>query len=176
MSSEDAIRFRADRYVIERVRYETPDGQTHARDIIRHPGAVVILPVTEAGEIVMIRNYRPSVDRTLLEIPAGTMEPGEAAEICAGRELTEETGYRAGEVRFLRTFYASPGICDEAMHLYLATSLREGDPQREAYESIENELVSVEQARSWVADGTIVDGKTLIGLLHYFSMEASLDA
>ena len=170
--SDESVVFQADRYQIRRVTYQTADGGSHSRDIIRHPGAVVLLPITDDGQIVMIRNYRVSLDRFLLEIPAGTMEPGEEAAVTAERELIEETGYRAGTLQYLRTFYASPGICDEAMHLFLATQLTAGPPQREAYESIENELVSFEQAGRWLADGTIQDGKSLVALLDYFARSA----
>jgi ADP-ribose pyrophosphatase len=164
---QESIVFRADRYNVARVTYQTATGEPHQRDVVRHPGAVVVVPVLSDGSIVMIENYRPSVDRKLLEIPAGTMEPGEPAADSAARELAEETGYLAGRLAFLRTFYASPGICDEAMHLFLATELTASDPQREAYEEIENVVFTSDQSRQMIADGKIEDGKTLIGLMHY---------
>jgi ADP-ribose pyrophosphatase len=167
---DEQLVFSADRYSIKRVRFQTPDGRQHARDIIRHPGAVVLLPVLPDGRIVMIENYRVSLDRTLLEVPAGTMEPGEAAASTAARELSEETGYRAGKLQLMRTFYASPGICDEAMHLFLATELVAGDAEREVYEQIENKLVTPAEAKRLVADGTIQDAKTLVALLSYAAL------
>ena len=170
--SEELV-FRADRYNIHRVVFEATDGSQKSRDVIRHPGAVVLLPVLPDGRLVMIRNYRLSLDRVLLEIPAGTMEAGENAEACAARELTEETGYRAGKLQFVRTFYASPGICDEAMHVFLATDLAAGDPDRELDERIENKLVTPEQARQFLLDGTICDGKTLVALMGYFLAESA---
>jgi len=167
MSVEESVVFRADRYDVRRVSYLTGDGQQHQRDIIRHPGAVVLLPITDDGRVVMIRNFRVSVDRMLLEVPAGTMEPGEAPEVTAARELIEETGYRAGKLEPLRTFYASPGFCDEAMHLFLATGLVAGTPEREEYEVIENQLVPLEEVKRLIVDGTIQDGKTLVALMDY---------
>lgn len=162
--------FVADRYSINRVRYQTADGRPHTRDIIRHPGAVVILPVLPDGRIVMIENYRISLDRILLEVPAGTMEPGEAAEVTAARELIEETGFRAGKLQLLRVFYASPGICDEAMYLFLATELIAGAAEREAYEQIENKLITPSEANRMVREGSIQDAKTLVALLSYAAM------
>lgn len=160
--------FRADRYNIHRVSFPGNDGRQRSRDIIRHPGAVVILPMLADGRLVMIENYRVSIGQTLLEVPAGTMEPKEDPRATAARELIEETGYAAGRLEFLRTFYASPGICDEAMHLFLATDLVEGDPDRELDEKIVNRLVTEEQIRSYLSDGTICDGKSLIALLDFF--------
>ncbi len=167
MSADELVVFKADRFNIHRVRQTGHDGKEHQRDIIRHPGAVVLLPIAPDGRVVMIRNYRVSLDRTLLEVPAGTMEPGEPAEQTAARELIEETGYRAGKLELLRTFYASPGICDEAMHLFLATDLELGAPDREAYELIENQLATWDQIEGWLQDGTIQDAKTLVSLLDY---------
>lgn len=169
MSSElGELVFRADRYNIHRVTFDGNDGNSRSRDIIRHPGAVVILPMLDDGRFVMIENYRVSIGQTLLEVPAGTMEAGEDPRATAARELIEETGYAAGKLEFLRTFYASPGICDEAMHLFLATDLVEGSPDRELDEKIVNRIVTRKQLHSFLVDGSIRDGKSLIALLDYF--------
>ena len=167
MSKNESVVFSADRYNIHRVCYGLADGSEHSRDIIRHPGAVVLLPILDDGRVVLIRNYRVSLDKTLLEVPAGTMEHGEDPMETAHRELIEETGFRADKMQHRRTFYASPGICDEAMHLFLATGLHEGEPNREEYEKIENQLATWDEIRGWLADGTIQDGKTLVALLDY---------
>jgi ADP-ribose pyrophosphatase len=149
------------RFTVEKVDFPgDPD-----RAVIRHPGAVVLLPTLDNGQVCLIRNFRVSVQRSLLELPAGTLEPGEAPELTASRELAEETGYRAGNLALLRTFYPAPGILDEKMYLFHATHLIEGPPAREAGEQIENVIVDFDQALAWVDDGTIVDGKTIIGLL-----------
>lgn len=140
------------------------DGKTYVREVIRHPGAVVLLPLIDRDTVVLIANHRPTVDETLLELPAGTRERGESAEQTAARELIEETGYRAGHLSELHQFYSAPGICDELMHLYVATDLTEGQHQREATEEIENRIASRDQVRQWIGEGKIRDAKTLVGL------------
>lgn len=167
MAFDESVVFNADRYNIHRVKYSGAAGQAYSRDVIRHPGAVVLLPILGDGQVVLIRNYRVSVDRTLLEVPAGTMETGEDPMVTASRELLEETGYIAGNLQHRRTFYASPGICDEAMHLFVATDLTEHQPEREDYEVIENQVATWEEIRGWLKDGTIQDAKTLVALFDY---------
>ena len=135
------------------------------RQVIRHPGAVVIIPMVDSEHVCLIRNYRVSVDRALTELPAGTREPGEAAEVTAVRELAEETGYRAESLTRIGQFLPSPGILDEIMILYLAEGLSEGPPAREAGEQIENMVVPWQQAMAMVMAGEIEDAKTIIGLL-----------
>ena len=160
-----------ERLVLEGVRFNVhemqltgSDGKTYHREVIRHPGAVVLLPLIDRDTVVLIENRRPSVGETLLELPAGTREPGEPVEETAGRELIEETGYRAGGLRPLLEFYSAPGICDELMHLFLATELTQGEHDREATEQIENRIATREEISRWVKDGTIRDAKTLVGL------------
>ena len=140
------------------------DGETYRREVVRHPGAVVILPLIDPDTVLMIENQRPTVGETLLELPAGTREPGESAEATAARELTEETGFTAGRLSELHQFYSAPGICDELMHLYIAEELIEGAPQREVTETIENRIASRSDIRSWIGNGRIRDAKTLVGL------------
>jgi ADP-ribose pyrophosphatase len=140
------------------------DGNTYVREVIRHPGAVVLLPLLDADTVVMIENTRPTVGETLLELPAGTREPNEPAIDTAHRELIEETGYQANEMRVVHEFYSAPGICDELMLLYLATELQAGQHQREATEQIETRVASRQQILDWIAAGQIRDAKTLVGL------------
>ena len=137
----------------------------HLRQIIRHPGSVVIIPLVDEQHVCLIRNFRVSVGRTLIELPAGTREPGERAEATAARELAEETGYRARSLEPLTHFLPAPGILDEKMILYRAEGLSEGPPARETGEQIENLVVSWKEAMAMVADGEIEDAKTLVGLL-----------
>jgi ADP-ribose pyrophosphatase len=118
------------------------------------------------GRVCLIRNHRATVERTLIEVPAGTLEPNEDPDACAIRELEEETGYRAGKLEKLTTFYMSPGILNERMHVYLATGLEEGPSRREAGEEIENYLVTWEEALAMVERGEIEDGKTIAALLY----------
>lgn len=157
--------FKSRIFSVERLSYRTPGGVAMQRDVVRHPGSVAIVPVLDDGRICLIRNHRVTVNETLIEIPAGTMEPPEPALKCAHRELIEETGYRADKMQLLKSFYPAPGILDERMHLYLATSLHQGNPAREAGEQIENYIVTFDEAKRLVNDGTIKDAKTMIGIL-----------
>ena len=116
--------------------FTAPDGRTVKRDVVRHPGAVVILPVLDAEHVVLLRNYRFIIDETLWEVPAGTMTPGEAPDACARRELTEETGYTAAKWRSLGFVYASPGVLDEKLHLFMAEELTEGESRPEIEEQL----------------------------------------
>jgi ADP-ribose pyrophosphatase len=152
------------RFNVHEMELTGSDGKTYRREVIRHPGAVVLLPLLDADTVVLIENSRPSVRETLLELPAGTREPNESAERTAARELVEETGYRAGSLVLLHEFYSAPGICDELMHLFVARDLVQGQHQREATETIENRIATREEVTKWIADGRIRDAKTLIGL------------
>lgn len=142
-----------------------PDGQTVKRDIILHPGAVAILPVVDADHICLLRNHRFIVGEALLEIPAGTLEPGEPPDQAAMRELAEETGYQAGRWSKLTEFYPSPGVLDERTHLYVARDLSPGPMHLEPEEKLEPQIVAYADALSWALTGVIRDAKTLIALL-----------
>ncbi len=143
------------------------DGQPHLRHSVQHPGAVAILPLVDKDHVCLIRNYRIAVDRTLIELPAGTLEPGEDPAHTAARELIEETGYRAARIEKMREFTMSPGILNERMHLYLAQDLTPGQAALEVGEQIETFVVHWDEAMQMVRDGQIEDAKTLVGLLHY---------
>jgi ADP-ribose pyrophosphatase len=125
----------------------------------------VIVPLLDDGRVCLIRNWRIAVNETLIELPAGTLEPPEPPEKTAERELIEETGYRAKSIQFLHAFYLSPGILDEKMHLYLATGLTAGETAREEGEEIENWLVPLDEAVQMVFRGEIKDAKSIVGLL-----------
>ncbi len=142
-----------------------PDGTTIRRDMILHPGAVVVLPLVDDGHVCLLRNHRFIVNETLWELPAGTLEPGEAPDRAAVRELLEETGYTAGRWRKLTECYASPGCLSELMHLYVARDLTPGPSRPEKDETLEPHVVSWEQALAWALDGTIRDVKTIACLL-----------
>lgn len=143
-------------------------GREYQRQFVRHPGAVCVLPVLGKGpsrEIVLIRNHRPAVDAVLWEIPAGTLEPAEAPETCAARELVEETGYRAATLRPLGRFHTSPGLSDEVMWAFLAERL-EGVGQRlEADEHIEVRPVLPSEALRLLESGEMTDAKSMLTLL-----------
>ena len=157
------------RFNVHQMQLRGDDGKVYRREVIRHPGAVVLLPLLDDHTVVLIENTRATVGETLLELPAGTREPHEPAEKTAHRELVEETGYQAGSLQLLHQFYSAPGICDELMHLYLATGLVEGQHQREATEKIVNRIATREQIRSWMNEGKIRDAKTLVGLYAFLS-------
>jgi ADP-ribose pyrophosphatase len=142
-----------------------PDGTVIRRDVILHPGAVVILPVIDDEHVCLLRNHRFVVDETLWELPAGTLEPGEAPESAAPRELLEETGYTAANWRKIAEFYVSPGVMNEKLHLFLAENLTPGPARPEADEDLEAHAVKFKQALSWVFDGTLRDAKTITALL-----------
>ena len=139
------------------------------RDVVVHPGAAVILPVLSDDRIVLIRNYRYSVERAVLELPAGTLEPGEAPIDNARRELQEETGYRAGRVEPFCEFFPSPGILTERMYAFLATDLTEGQPRPEETELIAVEVLPLAQVRQLFLDGRFEDGKTIAVLGLYLA-------
>lgn len=144
---------------------EGPDGQVIRRDMIKHPGAVVILPVIDAGHVCLLRNFRFVIDETLWEVPAGTLEPGEPIEHAAERELLEETGYTAKTWHYLGFLYASPGVLDEKLHLFVAEGLTAGTARPEVDEQLEPKTVTWDEAMRMALDGTIKDAKTITSLL-----------
>ena len=156
----------------------TNSGKTQVREVCLHRGAVIILPVLQDGRIVLIRNRRHTVFDTLLELPAGTLEyaadtgePGDPTEDPAGaaaRELTEETGYTAGNISPFGWFYTSPGILTEKMYAFIATELSAGQQELEDNEQIQVELATKEQVLHLIQENRIVDAKTIATLLKYF--------
>lgn len=142
-----------------------PSAPSIVRDIVRHPGAVAVVPVLDDGRLVLIRNHRVAVDEWLVELCAGKLERGEAPASAAGRELIEETGYRADSVTPLGTIYTSPGFADELMHLFLARGLHVVPQALEDGERIEVILRTPEEALAMIESGEIRDGKTIAGLM-----------
>ena len=165
MSQEPELLLTTSKFRVMRETIETPTGTKKTREIVRHPGACVIVPLLDDGRVCLIRNWRVAVGKTLIELPAGTLEPPEPPEVTAKRELIEETGYRARQIDSLHAFFLSPGILDEKMHLYLATGLTEGQTAREEGEEIENWLVAWNEAVAMIFRGEIQDAKTIVGLL-----------
>jgi ADP-ribose pyrophosphatase len=143
----------------------TADGQTIRRDVVLHPGAVVILPVLDADHVVLLRNHRFTIDETLWEVPAGTVEPNEPLQTCAERELAEETGYTAAKWRSLGYLYASPGVLNEKLHLFIAEDLTAGPPRPEADEQLQAVTVRLDEAIRMCLSGEIKDAKTITSLL-----------
>lgn len=163
------VLFRGAKFDFERITIRRPDGARLSREFIRHPGAVVILPLLEEPgretRIAFIRNARWAVGKYLLELPAGTLEAGESPVACAARELMEETGYRAGQLTPLATFYTSPGLSDELMTAWVASDLSHVGQRLEADEDLSVELIPAGRVTSLVDSGELVDGKSIIALL-----------
>ena len=147
--------------------FTAPDGTTFERQVVHHPGAVSVVPV--AGEaVLLVRQYRAALDAELLEIPAGKRDvPGEPPEVTAGRELVEEVGREAGRIELLAQFHNSPGFCDEHSFVFLGTELTEVPHDRQGIEEAHLEIVEMglDEVPARIADGTLRDAKTLIGLL-----------
>lgn len=162
------VRFEGWRISVTEARFCAPDGTEFTRDIVRHPGAVAVVPVTDDGQVLLVRQYRGAVDRTLLEIPAGTRDvDGEPPQETARRELLEEVGVDAHQIRLLGTMFNSPGFCDEETYLFLATELHPGTPARHGVEELHMEVVPVALAAvdRLVTTGELVDGQSILGLL-----------
>lgn len=144
------------------------DGTALTREVIRHPGSVIILPLLQTPhgpQVVLIENFRLSTESVLLELPAGTRVPDEDPAVCAARELIEETGFRAGTLTHLTTFLTAPGLTDEAMACFLARDLTPVGQHLENDEDIAVRLVSPAQALALIAKGEIRDAKTMLTLL-----------
>jgi ADP-ribose pyrophosphatase len=137
---------------------------------VRHPGSIVVLAIDSSKDeprVLLEKQYRYAADQFLYELPAGRIDPGEKKLAAAKRELIEETGYRAKKWSFAFRFWASPGFVDESMDLFVAEQLTLGEAQPEEDEKIEISLVPLKQAVKMVMDGTIRDGKTMVGVLWY---------
>ncbi|MDP9019759.1 MAG: NUDIX hydrolase [Actinomycetota bacterium] len=145
-----------------------PDGETFEREVVHHPGAVSVVPVLDDSDtVVLVRQYRAAVETELLEIPAGKLDvDGEGREPAAARELEEEVGYRAGRLEKLAEFYNSAGYCDERSTVFLALDLRPCELSAQGVEErhMTIERVSLADVPAMVADGRLVDAKTIIGL------------
>ena len=142
-----------------------PNGQAAKREVVQHPGAVAIVPLDDAQNVLMVRQFRVAAGKTMLELPAGTLEAGEDPADCADRELQEETGYRAADWQGLGAFYVAPGYTTEKIYLYLATTLTEQRLPMDEDEFIEVERIPLIEALRMVTAGEIDDGKTINGVL-----------
>lgn len=143
------------------------DGVRYKKEVVVHPGAVVILPVLDEQTILLIRNRRYTVGQVLIELPAGTLEKGEDPLNCAGRELLEETGYLAGRLKLMASFYASPGILTEKMHVFVAYDLEKKQQELDLGEQIETLPVTIGEALEMIRTGEIEDSKTIAALLMF---------
>lgn len=150
---------------VDRFRMQLPNGKAALRDVVIHPGAVAIVALTDDGRICLVRQYRTSLGRVTVEIPAGKLDPGEDPLDCANRELLEETGLKAEKMAFLTTIATSVGFANELIHIYMATGLSLGKSAPDADEFINVDLVDVGEFVDAVLDGKIEDAKTVVGAL-----------
>lgn len=174
MSDEATGTVRGRQLRVEVRRVPRSDGRVELRDMVVHPGSVVLLPLLDDGRIVMIRNRRFAIERTLLELPAGTREQDEEPASCAARELAEETGFRAARLDPVLTFYPAPGTSSERMHLFLARGLTAGAQRLDASEQIEVEPLSLGDVLARIRANEIEDAKTIAAVLYFHAFGASL--
>jgi len=142
-----------------------PSGAEASREVVRHKGAVVVLPLHEDRRVEMVRQYRYPLGEVILELPAGKLDPGEEPVECAARELAEETGWKPTEIHELGSFFTTPGFTDEVLHAFIATPLEPApDVTQDPDEAIENFTMTVGEAFEACRDGTIRDSKTIATL------------
>jgi len=145
-----------------------PSGHTVDMEIVRHPGSVVLLPIPEAGKIILIRQYRYTIDRWIWELPAGSLKPNEDPGTAAARECEEEIGLAPHKVTRIGGYYPTPGFCDELMNYYRCEDLRppaaDSTARKDDDEEIEPKIFTIDEARGLVRSGEIIDLKTLAGL------------
>lgn len=142
-----------------------PGEKKATREIIEHPGAVAIVPITKDNKIIMVKQFRKPVESILLEIPAGKIDKNEEPLACAKRELKEETGYESRNMKFLFSFYTSAGFSNEIIHLYVAKDLISGEACPDEDEYIEIEYIKINELVKMIYDGKIKDSKTIMAIL-----------
>ena len=150
---------------VDRLQVKLPDGRDAMREVVRHPGAVAIVALTDDGRICLVRQYRTALGRVTVEIPAGKLDPGEDPMDCAVRELQEETGMQAEHMAFLTTIATGVGFCDELIHIYMATGLSIAQSNPDEDEFINVDLVNLNELIDAVLDGKVEDAKTVVGAL-----------
>lgn len=155
-------------FTVEVDRVEMPSGHVVDMDIVRHPGSVVLLPMPSENEIILVRQYRYTIDQSLWELPAGTLKPGEDPAAAAARECEEEIGRVPQRVARLRSFFPTPGFCDEVMNFYICDELidahADSTVRKDEDEDLEPKTFTLDEAREMLDAGEIVDLKTAVGL------------
>ncbi|HEX4585071.1 MAG TPA: NUDIX hydrolase [Burkholderiaceae bacterium] len=141
-----------------------PDGHVAYREFVRHPGAVMTIPMLDPDHVILERQFRYPLGRVFIEFPAGKIDPGEGLLQCAQRELLEETGYRAGDWTHLGAFHNAIGYSDERIDIFLARALEPDTTRRDPGEVLELFSVRWRELEQWVRDGRITDGKTIVGI------------
>ncbi|MBM7598055.1 ADP-ribose pyrophosphatase [Virgibacillus halotolerans] len=149
-----------------------PNGKTAKRELVKHQGAVAVIPITKDNKIVFVEQYRKPLEKSIIEIPAGKLEPGEEPEATAVRELEEETGYTTRELSFVTSFYSSPGFADELLHIYITDQLEKlehpvaGDDD----EFVEVLELTLDEAKQYVEEERIQDAKTNYAVLYLHAL------
>jgi ADP-ribose pyrophosphatase len=150
---------------VDEIEYES--GNEGIREVAVHPGGAVIVPITEEGKIILVTQFRYPFQKVLMEVPAGKLEAGEDPMKCAERELEEETGFKAGNIKKLGEIYTAPGYCTEILHIYVAKNLTPGDHNREEGElGMQIHEFTLDEIEDKIAKGEIVDGKTICSIHH----------
>ena len=162
---DDDTLLEASRFTVVRRRQPLAAGGARIREVVLHPGSVVVVPLVSPDQVCLIDVVRPAVGATLLELPAGTLDREESLVDAARRELLEETGYRAGRIEAAGSFWMSPGILRERMHLFVAGDLEPGPQALEPGEEISTRVVPWAEAVLMCLDGRIEDAKTIAGIL-----------
>ncbi|MDR2167557.1 MAG: NUDIX hydrolase [Clostridiales bacterium] len=168
INSKEIFKGRAVHLVVDEI--TLPNGQTTFRETVHNHDAAAILPIDSEGDVILVRQYRHSVGRAVLEIPAGILDENEEPEICAARELEEEIGYKAGSLTKICAWQGSIGICSGKTYLFLAKNLIEGIQATDYDEFISVERYSLEECEKMVLSGEIVDGKTILAIFAYKAM------
>lgn len=151
-------------------RFDLPNGKSQIFEIVHHPGAAAVVPLSADGSsVLLLRQFRPAINRWIWEIPAGLLDPGEDPLICAERELKEETGWTGHHFEKVMEFFPSPGFSNEVTHIYKAILLSPGQKSLEDGEALEAHLLPQETVLKMIHNKEIIDPKTVIGLVHAFS-------
>lgn len=164
-ASADDVRFLR----LETKKVRRKDGSLKTFERLKHDGVAIIVPVAGDGKLLMLRQYRPSVGAWLYELPAGMIEKGERPRDCAARELEEETGFSAGELKPMFSSYSSPGWSTEMHHFFLAQGLRKGKQHLDEDERLTVAAFTAGELKEMIKDGRIIDGKTIQGIYYYLN-------
>ncbi|MDW7673045.1 MAG: NUDIX hydrolase [Bacillota bacterium] len=156
---------------VELDKVRLPNNSISTREVVKHGGAVGIIPINDNRELILVRQYRYPVGEALLEIPAGKLDQQEEPLACAARELREETGFIAEEMVKVCDFFTSPGFSNEVIHLYMAKGLKQAGQMLDEDEFLNIEQVSLREAINYIYDGRIKDGKTIVGILAINNLE-----
>lgn len=140
-----------------------PEGRTATREIVKHPGAAAVMALLD-GKLLVVEQFRKPLEKFQIEIPAGKLDPGEDPLQAAARELEEETGYKAVDLKLLNAFYTSPGFADEKLYIYIAEQVEKGVQRPDEDEDLFVEAITLEQAEAYIVEGRISDAKTILAV------------